>query len=50
LLAPEVVEAILGEQADHAPVLEQLERPLPMSWDDQRCLLSAASTSITGTM
>jgi len=38
LLAPDIVEAVLGGQADHGPILEQLERPLPPSWDEQRSL------------
>jgi hypothetical protein len=50
LLAPDLVEVILAGRTAQPLMLDQLERPLPMSWDDQRCLLSAASTSITGTM
>ena len=50
LLAPDIVEAILAGRTDHGMMLEHLERPLPMSWDDQPSLLSAASTAITGTM
>jgi hypothetical protein len=50
LLAPEIVEAILAGRTDQGMMLEQLERPLPASWDDQPSLLSAASTAITGTM
>jgi hypothetical protein len=36
LLAPDIVEAILAGQTDHALVLEQLEQPLPGRWDEQR--------------
>jgi hypothetical protein len=36
LLAPDIVEAILAGQTDHALVLEQLEQPLPGSWEEQR--------------
>jgi hypothetical protein len=50
LLAPDIVESILAGKTDQALMLEQLERPLPASWDEQCNLLSAASTPITGTM
>ena len=36
LLAPDIVDAILAGRADHGMVLEQLERPLPASWEEQR--------------
>ena len=36
LLAPDIVEAILAGKTDQALMLEQLERPLPASWDEQR--------------
>jgi hypothetical protein len=36
LLAPDIVEAILDGQADQALMLEQLERPLPTRWEEQR--------------
>jgi hypothetical protein len=39
LLAPDLVEAILAGKADAGLMLEQLERPLPASWAEQRCLL-----------
>jgi hypothetical protein len=39
LLAPDMVEAILAGTEDQAVMLEQLERPLPMSWEEQRTLL-----------
>ena len=40
LLAPDIVEAIIAGQTDQALMLEQLERPLPASWDEQRCLFA----------
>ena len=36
LLAPDIVEAILAGMRDQALALEKLERPLPMSWEEQR--------------
>ena len=46
LLAPDIVETILGETTVQSVVLEQLERPLPMSWAEQRsCLIGLAPTS-----
>ena len=36
LLAPDLVEAILAGTVDQGVMLEQLERPLPASWDEQR--------------
>jgi hypothetical protein len=36
LLAPDIVEAILAGRAEGSPMLEQLERPLPASWKEQR--------------
>jgi len=36
LLAPDIVDAILAGRTEHGMVLEQLERPLPNSWDEQR--------------
>jgi hypothetical protein len=36
LLAPEIVEEILDGRAEHPLMLEQLERPLPASWVEQR--------------
>ena len=46
LLAPDIVEAILaGQRQIRRMVLEQLERPLPASWEEQRgCLLSARTS------
>jgi hypothetical protein len=50
LFAPEIVEAILAGRLNHGMMLKHLERPLPMSWEEQPSLLSAASTAITDTM
>ena len=35
LLAPELVEAILAGKTDQGMMLEQLQRPLPASWEEQ---------------
>jgi hypothetical protein len=37
-LAPDLVEAILG-RADQRVMLEELERPLPAGWEEQRRML-----------
>ena len=45
LLAPDIVEEILAGRTDQALMLEQLERPLPAGWEEQRgCLLSARTS------
>jgi hypothetical protein len=36
LLAPDIIEAILAGRADQCMTLEQLDRPLPATWEDQR--------------
>jgi hypothetical protein len=36
LLAPEIVDSILTGKTDQALMLEQLERPLPANWEEQR--------------
>jgi hypothetical protein len=36
LLAPDIVDEILAGSTDHALMLEQLERPLPANWEEQR--------------
>jgi len=38
-LAPDIIEAILAGRTNQALVLEQLERPLPASWEEQPTLL-----------
>jgi hypothetical protein len=39
LLAPDIVEAIVGGRTDASLVPKRLERPLPARWEDQRRLL-----------
>jgi hypothetical protein len=36
LLAPDIMEAILAGRTDQALMLERLEKPLPLSWEEQR--------------
>ncbi len=48
LLAPDIVEAILGGWADQRVMLEKLERPLPVEWEEQRASL-AGSPATTAT-
>ena len=36
LLAPDIIETVLEEPSDQALMLEQLERRLPISWEEQR--------------
>ena len=38
LLAPDIVDAILGGWAEQRAMLERLERPLPAAWEEQRQL------------
>jgi hypothetical protein len=40
LLEPDIIEAILAGRTDQGMILEQLERPLPASWAEQRDHLS----------
>jgi hypothetical protein len=44
LLAPDIVDAILAGRTVQGVMLEQLERPLPASWEEQRRLLSARTS------
>jgi hypothetical protein len=39
ILAPDIVEVILDGRIDQAVNLEQLEQPMPVSWEEQRTLL-----------
>jgi hypothetical protein len=39
LLALHIIEAALGGWADQQVVLERLERPLPLGWEEQRAAL-----------
>jgi hypothetical protein len=41
LLAPDIIEVILAGRADPGMMLEQLERPLPASWAEQRVRYTA---------
>ena len=41
LLAPDIVDAILVGRADEGMMLDQLERPLPASWEEQRAVCKA---------
>jgi len=44
LLGPGIVEAILGGWADQRVMLEWLERPLPLRWEEQRTGLAGPPT------
>jgi hypothetical protein len=46
LLAPDIVEAILGGETDQVLLLEQLERPLPASWVEQRARIFQSKASL----
>jgi hypothetical protein len=39
LLAPDIVDALLAGKTDQGLMLDQIERPLPASWEEQRGLL-----------
>jgi hypothetical protein len=43
LLAPDIVEAILGGWADQRVMLEGLEGPMPAGWEEQRRHLKPAA-------
>ena len=45
LPAPDIVEAILAGRTDQGMMLEQLERPLPASWEEQRELFSSSEVT-----
>ena len=45
LLVPDLVEAILAGWADQRVMLERLERPLPVGWEEQRKLLAGSAAS-----
>ena len=40
LLAPDLVEAILGGWVDQQVMLERLERPLKVGWEKQRATVA----------
>jgi hypothetical protein len=46
LLAPDIVEMILEGRSDQAFMLEELERPLPASWEEQRVPILEPKTSL----
>jgi hypothetical protein len=46
LLAPDIVEAILAGNADQSLMLERLERPVPVSWQEQLGALDYRRSSI----
>ena len=46
LLAPDLVDAILGGRIDQGVMLEQLERPLPASWEKQRTVLNDSAREV----
>jgi hypothetical protein len=47
LLSPDIVEAILAGTTEQSMVLEQLERPLPMSWAEQRAAVLSPARRIS---
>jgi len=47
LLAPDIVEAILGGWADQQMMLGQLERPLPVGWNEQRPAIAGCGSAMT---
>ena len=46
LLAPDIVDAILAGKTEQALMLEQLERPLPAIWEEQRQQLVSTECSV----
>jgi len=48
LLAPDILDAIVAGRTDQGMVLEQLERPLPASWKEQREQLLSEIGESTG--
>jgi ParB-like chromosome segregation protein Spo0J len=47
LLAPDIIEAILGGRTDQSLMLERLERPLPAGWEEQRRWARGLNSSVT---
>jgi hypothetical protein len=45
LLAPDTIEAIAAGRAEQSLMLEQLERPLPASWVEQRARILGSKAS-----
>ena len=50
LLAPDIIGMILEGRSEQAVMLEQLERPLPASWKDQRDAIGQTRQSSPGCM
>ena len=50
LLAPDIIEAIVAGRADQSLTLEKLERPLAMSWAEQRGMLRSEDLEQAPTM
>ena len=48
LLAPDLVEAIVGGWADQRVMLERLQRPLPLGWREQRHAWDLSLAAPTG--
>jgi hypothetical protein len=46
LLAPDLVEEIVEGRTDQGMMLEQLERPLPASWEERRARILEPKTSL----
>ena len=46
LLAPDIVEAVLAGRLKHGMMLEQFERPLPATWEEQRQQLVSTECSV----
>ena len=40
LLAPDIVEAILGGRVDQRVMLEKPEQALPAAWEEQRAIIA----------
>ena len=50
LLAPDIVDAILAGRTDQGMIPQQLERPLPASWEAARGLLEEGSVPRMGNL
>ena len=46
LLAPDIIETILAGRTDQTLMLEKLERPLLVSWVEQRARILKSKTSL----
>jgi hypothetical protein len=40
LLAPDIIDTVLEGRSGQALMLERLERPLPVGWEEQRAQIS----------